>query len=178
MRSGSPAGLLPDERPIAFRSGGNCLDAPFSPSPHTRIEEARIIETTRKSGELLVHEYYGDRVLEESVRNLASTLRVLHLATHGFLCEVADSASDVPENPLLRSGLVLAGANRLTRDESDVLQNSNDGILTAFEVSCLHLTGTELVALSACESGIGELVQGEGVFGLRRALQHAGASRF
>ncbi len=173
--SESPAGLLPDERPIAFRSSENCLDGPFSPLPHTRIEATRIVETASKSGELLVYEYYGDKALEESVKGLASAPRFLHLATHGYFCADADNASKVSGNPLLRSGLALAGANLLTSDTSDVLQDSDDGILTAFEVSCMNLVGTELVALSACESGMGELVQGEGVFGLRRALQHAGA---
>jgi hypothetical protein len=77
------------------------------------------------------------------------------------------------ENPLLRSGLALAGANR-PRKESDITAEG-DGLLTAADVTGLNLRGTELVVLSACGSGLGEVKLGEGVFGLRRAFSLAGA---
>ena len=109
--------------------------------------------------------------------------RVLHIATHGFFLDdeargpsatrglVLDARGradvKVGENPLLRSGLALAGANR---DATE-----HDGILTALEASGLDLWGTKLVVLSACETGVGEVRRGDGVYGLRRALVIAGA---
>jgi CHAT domain-containing protein/tetratricopeptide (TPR) repeat protein len=106
---------------------------------------------------------------------------VLHVASHGFFLSDQDLASQragnrfkpgaAPdrENPLLRSGIALTGANLRQSPPND------DGILTALEVAQLDLHGTELVVLSACETGLGEVQNGEGVYGLRRALVLAGA---
>ncbi|MBX7168846.1 MAG: CHAT domain-containing protein [Pirellulales bacterium] len=143
----------------------------------------------------------GDRALEESLKHVNSP-RILHIATHGFFLtqqSTTDSTSEVRgasedasagddtdaergarglvrlrsvSNPLLRSGIVLAGANDL--DEAGA-GGVEDGWVTAEEVSQIDLAGTELVVLSACETGLGDIRGGEGVFGLRRALVHAGA---
>ncbi|MEM8806568.1 MAG: tetratricopeptide repeat protein, partial [Cyanobacteria bacterium P01_G01_bin.38] len=112
---------------------------------------------------------------------------ILHVATHGFflqnLPQVPPPDLDAPrgflngepaqpqvpqENPLLRSGLALAGANPRQSDQED-------GILTALEAAGLDLRGTQLVVLSACETGVGQVANGEGVYGLRRSLVMAGA---
>lgn len=126
----------------------------------------------------------GAEATEFAVLN-AKRPKVLHLATHGFFLKNQQDSSlegtrgilikpkPLPkgyENPLVRSGLAFAGANHAKEATS-----SNDGLLTALEVSGMDLHGTDLVTLSACETGVGEVKIGEGVFGLRRAFALAGA---
>ncbi|HET6777165.1 MAG TPA: CHAT domain-containing tetratricopeptide repeat protein [Actinomycetota bacterium] len=135
----------------------------------------------------------GD-VLEARVKACRSP-RILHVATHGFFLPdqgrtlggtPAGIEAEAPideagpmrgpglENPLLRSGLALAGANTFLSG-LPLPPDAEDGILTAEDVSGLDLLGTEMVVLSACETGLGEVRRGEGVFGLRRAFVLAGA---
>ena len=152
----------------------------FTPLPGTAAE-AKALQTLLKLDAQNV--LTGDRATEASLRELHGP-RILHVATHGFFLndqEVAltalkpfgfsfETASrPVGENPLLRSGLALAGANVRHSGTSD------DGILTAAEAAQLDLLGTQLVVLSACETGVGTVQTGEGVYGLRRALVLAGA---
>jgi CHAT domain-containing protein len=128
----------------------------------------------------------GREAGETTFKREAHGYRVVHLATHGFFLDnscapapsgtrgvggLARTGSRAVENPLLLSGLALAGANRRARARAD----DDDGILTAEEVSMLDLHGTEWTVLSACDTGVGEIKAGEGVFGLRRAFQVAGA---
>jgi CHAT domain-containing protein len=129
----------------------------------------------------------------ESALKQARGPNILHIATHGFFLEDVEQKVDntrgggwfgegiAPisdlrsgawaariENPLLRSGLALAGFNRRRSGE-------DDGALTAMEAAGLDLWGTKLVVLSACDTGVGEVKNGEGVYGLRRALALAGS---
>jgi len=115
----------------------------------------------------------------------AAGRRVIHLATHGFFLNAhcpssLDSSGEpssqvqptaVSENPLLLTGLVFAGANH----RQTVGPGEDDGILTAEEIAAINLEGLEWAVLSACDTGLGEIKSGEGVFGLERAFQIAGA---
>jgi CHAT domain-containing protein len=131
------------------------------------------------------------RAGEAEFKREAAGRRIIHVATHGFFaddrCLLAreearggalaaarrerEPAAGAAENPLVLSGLALAGANR-REFETD---GGEDGILTAEEVASLDLSGVEWAVLSACETGIGQVQAGEGVLGLRRAFEVAGA---
>ena len=126
----------------------------------------------------------GNDATTQRLQQLISP-RVLHIASHGFFVADVDNKPNDPlqalqdqsamlrpfrgEDPQLRSGLVLAGANQPEADPND------DGYLTAAEAVSLQLDGTELVVLSACSTGQGDIRTGEGVYGLQRSLTVAGA---
>jgi CHAT domain-containing protein len=121
----------------------------------------------------------------ETILKNSNSPRVLHIATHGYfmnnLLFVDDTdlrlmgmnMEKVMENPLLQSGLFFAGANQTLKGKA--IDKKDNGILTAYEASMLDLKETELVVLSACETGRGEVKNGEGVYGLRKAFVDAGA---
>ena len=97
--------------------------------------------------------------------------RILHIATHGFFKEIPDSEEFTSgDNALLQSWLALAGINN-NKPDNDL----EDGIFTALEATGLNLSGTKLVVLSACDTGLGNISAGEGIYGLRRALVIAGS---
>lgn len=154
----------------------------FSPLPGTAGEAQALKRTIRDSSVVV-----GTQATESMLKKIHGP-KILHLATHGFFLQgESGNASTVRgvavseqiplkamkghkvENPLLRSGLALAGANVRQSGEEE------DGILTALEASGLDLWGTKLVVLSACETGIGQVRFHEGVYGLRRALVMAGS---
>ena len=151
--------------PAQYRSVTTAADPAalyFAPLANT-AEEAKAIKRFFPDALLLT----GPRATKAAVARLEAP-RMLHIASHGFFLQ--DGASDAGatiENPLLRSGIALTGAN-LGHDIR------GDGILTALEASGLNLSGTKLVTLSACDTGVGEVRNGEGVYGLRRAFLLAG----
>jgi CHAT domain-containing protein len=126
----------------------------------------------------------GDSATESALKAEVSP-EILHVATHGyFLDDVSSSTStrsvmgvqisNAKEHPLLRSGLMLAGGAQ-AMDSELLFERKDNGILTAFEALNMNLEGTRLVVLSACETGLGKLVNGEGVYGLSRSFMVAGS---
>lgn len=143
---------------------------------------SKIIERDR----IDVRKYTGKDASEDAIKSLSSkeSPAIIHISTHGFFFSEPQSnfgrdvsGSDLfkrSDNPLLRSGLILAGANRVWSG-SEPIEGTEDGILTSYEVSNMDLQNTELVVLSACETGLGDIKGGEGVYGLHRAFKVAGA---
>jgi CHAT domain-containing protein/Tfp pilus assembly protein PilF len=136
-------------------------------------EEARLINAALKNVTILT-----DKSATEAALKSVNAPSILHVATHGFFLpdvpqilnnEAAQATAPNSENPLLRSGLIMAGANQKSSGANE------DGVLTAAEAAGLNLWGTKLVVLSACETGLGDVVTGAGVYGLRRALVLAGS---
>lgn len=165
------------------RRSADFITVNFGPLPGS-ANEARTLAGLLPGARVLTQEQATEAALKQ-----AHGPGVLHIATHGFFlpdqpAAPADSTLSLSlagedigarvlirsENPLLRSGLALAGANLLTPQGG-----GEDGILTALEATSLDLSGTKLVVLSACETGIGSAIYGEGVYGLRRALVLAGS---
>jgi len=179
------AGKVDTERPetqmaalaeTSSRGASVCLRHRFKPLEQTGEEGQAVLKMLKEKADLDTGYFEGDEALEEDLKGMSAVPVVLHLATHGFFCEDTNLGKmEGLENPLLRCGLALAGANSFWDESGERAPGVEDGILTAFEASGLNLVGTELVTLSACETGVGEVKNGEGVFGLRRAFQHAGA---
>ena len=128
---------------------------------------ARLYKRIRRGEPVTV--WQDKEAREARLKALDRPPRVLHLATHGFYL----SSAGETERPMLLSGLSLAGANRAFEDKLDA--DGEDGILYSLEAQGLNLEGTELVVLSACDTGKGSLDYSEGVYGLVRALRIAGA---
>jgi len=152
------------------------------PLPATKTEVENISATLKSKG-WQVTNYLADNASETNLKTQQSP-RVLHIATHGYFfpdipMEDKDQTrflgmdrQQVVQDPMLRSGLLLTGANRTLKGEVSTGEN---GLLSAAEASLLDLRETELVVLSACETGKGEVKNSEGVYGLRKAFSDAGA---
>ncbi len=135
-------------------------------------------------GHCKISKYTGDEGVEETFKSLSENrVELVHIATHGFYFpmekpsqEVMIGSNQLPreDQSLQRCGLVFTGANHIWLADSSIPEGIDDGILTGREISSLDLRGSDLVVLSACQTGVGE-VTGEGVFGLQRAFKKAGA---
>ena len=145
------------------------------------------INNLMKEKHYQVTEYTGETGNEESFKSLSGKREsIIHIATHGFFLPVEESRKNLfmmqrmgdqqqeraTVDPMLRSGLIMAGGNKAWLGEK-IPENIEDGVLTAKEISHMDLRGTDLVVLSACETGLGD-VSSEGVFGLQRSFKQAG----
>lgn len=185
--SDSSMAMLPDNRLWRFlerpRSG---VQARFDFLPGA-LQEARRLEQLFARRRVRTQSLTGLGATEEAFKALgADTVKspdILHVATHGFFfpdpekSRAGDSQDEHAfkwnENPLLRSGLALTGANAAWNGQS-APGNIEDGIATAYEISHLNLSNTKLAVLSACQTGLGDIKGSEGVFGLQRAFKMAG----
>jgi CHAT domain-containing protein len=155
-------------------------DKSLPPLPATKTEVDGINKVLKSSG-YQVAEYTQQDATENNLKS-SKDLSILHIATHGFFFPDIDKASwpigvsadNAKDNVLLRSGLVLTGVVE-TDKLNPTMDNSGNGVITSYEAMNLDLKGTKLVVLSACETGLGEVKAGEGVYGLQRAFLVAGA---
>jgi CHAT domain-containing protein len=134
-------------------------------------------------GQLKVQNYTEEKASEYNLKQTVSPY-VLHLASHGFFLEDDNLQNNlmgiqiqyIQQNPLLRSGLLLSGAaTSEATGSSQSFNQADNGVFTAYEAINLNLANTEMVVLSACETGRGDVKAGEGVYGLQRAFIIAGA---
>ena len=162
---------------IGLRSGVEYL-----PGSHN---EALLIDKLLKSNKVYDKLYLGEAGTETTLKALGGEyVNMLHIATHGFYWTEREARrmnfqflnnqnKNVEDKMLSRSGLLFAGANNILSGK-EIPGNIDDGVLTAEEISRIDLRGLDLLVLSACQTGLGE-ISGEGVFGLQRGFKKAGA---
>ncbi len=161
--------------------------------PHSLEEAQAVYSYLKESGMKLDNLQYLDSIhaTEESFKAMSyHSPDVIQISTHGFFASdsktitethflqqyqksVFGNMSEPQVSPMMRSGVIMAGGNGAWTGKQ-IVEGIEDGILTAEEVSRLNLSGTELVTLSACQSGLGEVSSAEGVFGLQRGFKMAG----
>ena len=163
------------------------------------------LEGTKKEADMIAKDlkqhsvpyiyYSGTEATEESFKLLDGTKpKAMHIATHGFYFTETEAGKSqfarpelelkgngiqntghlIEDKPMTRSGLLFSGCNHAFRHEQ-IPEGEEDGILTAQEIAMLDLRGLDLVVLSACQTGLGDVISGEGVFGLQRGFKKAGA---
>jgi CHAT domain-containing protein len=156
--------------------------ADISSLPGTKTEVDAVARLLKASG-YQVNQVMEKSATESNVKKLKGPTLV-HIATHGYFLQDVEgaggsvfgvNAENASNNPLLRSGLILAGAGHAISGGGTDISSNDNGVLTAYEAMNLNLEGTNLVVLSACETGLGDVKSGEGVYGLQRAFLVAGA---
>jgi CHAT domain-containing protein/Tfp pilus assembly protein PilF len=151
-------------------------DAGIAVLPGTQIEINQIAKLS-PNPEIFMEDMASEGLIKQVISPM-----VLHIATHGYFLNDEDfdqntsgEKSTYVPSPLLKSGIILAGAEDFLKTGVPVNDEGDDGVLTAYEAMNLNLEDTELVVLSACETGLGVVKNGEGVYGLQRAFRMAGA---
>jgi CHAT domain-containing protein len=153
----------------------------FAALPNT-LQEIDGITASLQAVHAGIYRYTGAVASESNFRTLCNTAQpsVIHFATHGFtlpdtmLYSRLRNAFSASNNPLLRTGLVLAAGNQGWKSRN--VLNEDDGVLTGLEIAAMQLQHTQLVVLSACETANGEVRGSEGVFGLQRAFKMTGVN--
>jgi CHAT domain-containing protein/tetratricopeptide (TPR) repeat protein len=145
------------------------------------LQEAQVVDSILKKAQIATTILTKKMASEESLKALGGGLpspSIIHIATHGYFF---NQTVDTTENnafmrssqPLMRSGLILAGGNKTWQGKMPA-EGHEDGVVTAYEISHLNFKNTQLAVLSACETGLGDIRSSEGVFGLQRAFKMAG----
>ncbi len=149
--------------------------------------EVKAIENIMRTTGVQTQVKKGYEATEESFKNIGTkksvSPRILHIATHGYFFPDLKTEKEtflnsepvfkIADHPMLRSGLIMAGGNAAWQGKQTA-EGREDGVLTAYEISQMNLSNTELVVLSACETGLGDIQGNEGVYGLQRAFKIAG----
>lgn len=178
---------LKAKKPVASKKSAFLLGFPdygttqVSALPGTKVEIDGVAKLLKASG-YQISQFMEKQATEKNVKSIKAPALV-HIATHGYFLQDVESGSNVfgvnaenaSNNPLLRSGLILAGAGGAIGGYGVDATSNDNGVLTAYEAMNLNLEGTDLVILSACETGLGDVKSGEGVYGLQRAFLVAGA---
>ncbi len=162
--------------------GGTWTDLPGTAA------EVDTINNFFQQNKILSRSFTQANASEENLKALSGNApQILHIATHGFFLPAPgnkknesrpgeQNAYTLADDPLLRTGLILSGGNYAWSGKTPI-EGVEDGIATAYEISQLNLSGTELVVLSACETALGDVKGSEGVFGLQRAFKMAGVKK-
>lgn len=154
----------------------------IAPLPGTKVEVEGISKILKGSG-YQVTQFMQKNATEANLKSLKAS-SIIHIATHGYFLKDVESTGNAfgvhienaGDNPLLRSGLLLAGASStVSGARMPNLESNDNGILTAYEAMNLNLEATDMIVVSACETGLGDVKSGEGVYGLQRAFLVAGA---
>ncbi len=169
--------------PINQRTRGDI----WSSLPGT-AQEVNTIQSLFIKNQIAIKVFTQAAASEEKLKALSgNSPQILHIATHGFFLpepykkkkETGFEQNNIytlADDPLLRSGLILSGGNYAWSGKTPI-EGVEDGIATAYEISQLNLSNTELVVLSACETALGDVQGSEGVFGLQRAFKMAGVKK-